>query len=120
MKLRTIKQILNAELLFGDAYLDKEIKAACGSDLLSDVLAFTHAETLLLTGLINKQVIMTAELADVSAICFVRGKQPELSIVTLAEKKNIPLLMTHFPMYEACGMLYMEGLARTSTSLKDR
>ena len=113
MKLSRIKEILDAELLCGDAYMDKDIKSACGSDLLSDVLAFTHAETLLLTGLINKQVIMTAELADVSAICFVRGKRPEMSIVTLSEKKNIPLLLTHHRMFEACGLLYMGGLART-------
>ena len=113
MKLSKIIEILDAELLSGSSYLNREIKEADGSDLLSDVLAFTHAETLLLTGLINKQVIITAEIADVSAICFVHGKRPELSVVTLSEKKKIPLILTQRRMYEACGLLYSKGLAHT-------
>lgn len=64
MKLTEIKDILDAEIIYGNDYLSKEIKMVCGSDLLSDVLAFTKAETLLLTGLINAQVIRTAEMID--------------------------------------------------------
>ena len=120
MKLRKVKEILDAELLCGDEFLDREIKTAYGADLLSDVLAFANADALLLTGLVNTQVVRTAELADISSICFVRGKRPDKSIITLSEKKNIPLLTTQYLMYEACGKLYMEGLARASKVLKER
>ncbi|MFH1963901.1 MAG: DRTGG domain-containing protein [bacterium] len=82
----------------------------CGADLMSDVLAFIKSDALLLTGLVNLQVIRTAEMANIKAVCFVRGKEPSNEIVELAKEKDIPLIMTNFPMYEACGRLYQKGL----------
>ncbi len=110
MKLDEIKDILEAEVLYGNDYLSKEIKMASGCDLLSDVLAFGKAGTLLLTCLVNPHVIFTAEMVDLSAICFVRKKRPEKSTIELAEEKKIPLLCTGFTMYESCGKLYKNGL----------
>ena len=83
---------------------------ACGADLMSDVLAFTHAGTLLLTGLTNPQVVRTAEMAGISAIVFVRGKIPPPETIKLAEEKGIPLLATRYTLYETCGRLYTAGL----------
>ena len=83
---------------------------ACGADLMSDVLAFTHAGTLLLTGLTNPQVVRTAEMAEIVAIVFVRGKLPPPETVALAEEKGIPLLASKYTMYEACGRLYRAQL----------
>ena len=76
MNLKGIRDILEAEVLYGDEYLDNEVATISASDLLSDVLAFTKPGSLLLTGLINPQVIRTAEVVEISAICFVRGKRP--------------------------------------------
>ena len=86
----------------------------CGCDLMSDVLSFIKPNSLLLTGLTNPQVIRTAEMADIKAICFIRGKKPDKETVELAKSKNIPLLLTDLPMFEACGRLYKEGLAGCS------
>ncbi len=110
MKLEEIRDILEAEMLWDNAYLSKEIKMASGCDLLSDVLAFTKAGTMLLTNLINPHVIRTAEMVDLSAVCFVRKKKPEKSTIELAKEKKIPLLSTKFSMYESCGKLYKTGL----------
>ncbi len=77
---------------------------------MSDVLAFTCAGTLLLTGLVNPQVVRTAEMAGIKAIVFVRGKTPPPETVSLAKEKDIPLLTTDFTLYESCGRLYVEGL----------
>ena len=71
--------------------LNQEVRMACGADLMSDVLAFSHAGTLLMTGLTNPQVVRTAEMAGVQAIVFVRGKYPPPETISLAEEKNIPL-----------------------------
>jgi len=84
---------------------------ACGADLMSDVLAFTHSGTLLLTGLTNPQVVRTCEMAGIKAIVFVRGKYPPPETIALAESKGIPLLSSRYTMYETCGRLYMAGLA---------
>ena len=83
---------------------------ACGADLMSDVLAFTHTGTLLMTGLTNPQAIRTAEMAGIVAIVFVRGKLPPPETIALAEEKGIPLLASKYTMYETCGRLYEAGL----------
>lgn len=90
--------------------LNQEVRMACGADLMSDVLAFSHAGTLLMTGLTNPQVVRTAEMAGVQAIVFVRGKYPPPETISLAEEKNIPLLASRYTMYETCGRLYAAGL----------
>ncbi|MBR2879201.1 MAG: hypothetical protein IKC02_00855, partial [Oscillospiraceae bacterium] len=83
---------------------------ACGCDLMSDVLAFVKDQTLLLTGLINSQVIRTAEMMDIVAVCFVRGKMPTEDVIELAKEKGISLLKTDYPLYLSCGLLYGKGL----------
>ncbi len=110
MTLKQIKEILEAEVLVGEKSLDLEVKMACGADLLSDVLAFTKSESLLLIGLTHPQVIRTAEIAEIKAICFVRGKRPPDETIEAAKTKNIPLLCTSLLMYESCGRLYSHDL----------
>ncbi|HXL01880.1 MAG TPA: DRTGG domain-containing protein [Candidatus Atribacteria bacterium] len=110
MTLREIKEILQAEVLAGEEFLDREPSSACGSDLLSDVLAFTKENSVLLTGLTNSQVIRTAEMSDIIGVIFVRGKRPDNYTTELATIKKIPLLATRLPMYESCGRLYLRGL----------
>ena len=110
MTLEEIKDILEAEVIIGFDNLKIEIKMGCGCDLMSDVLAFIKPASLLLTGLTNPQVIRTAEMADIKAICFVRGKRPNEETVNLAKNKDISLLMTHLPMFESCGRLHKNGL----------
>ncbi len=114
MILEKIKKILKAEIITGANNLQMEIKMGCGCDLMSDVLAFIKPDSLLLTGLTNPQVIRTAEVADIKAICFTRGKKPDKETIKLAKNKNIPLLLTVLPLFEACGRLYKEGLAGCS------
>ncbi|ADL13319.1 DRTGG domain-containing protein [Acetohalobium arabaticum] len=110
MELKDVKEITESEIIIGEDNLDLEITTACGADLMSDVLAFTVEKTLLLTGLTKLQVIRTADLIDLSAIIFVRGKQPSDEAVKLAQETEIPLLYTDYTLYESCGRLYQAGL----------
>ena len=113
MKLSAIREILGAAVLTGESnskLQEVEISTACGSDLMSDVLAFVKDQSLLLTGLINSQVIRTAEMMDIVAICFVRGKVPPADVVELAGERGIALISTELPLYVACGKLYEQGL----------
>lgn len=114
MKICEVKDILEAEVLCGEKNLNNEVSYAFGSDLMSDVLAYVKGKTLLLTGLTNQQVVRTAEMADLSAIVFVRGKKPEEEIVKLAVESEIVLLQTRDSMYTASGKLYSNGLAGVS------
>ena len=111
MLLSEIKDVLGAEFLGDDqSLLEKDIVTAFGSDLMSDVLAFVDEQTMLLTGLINSQVIRTADMMDISAICFVRGKMPAEDVIELAKEKGIALLSTSKTMYTSCGLLYTSGV----------
>lgn len=110
MTIREVKEILDAEIIYGEDLLDVEVKSACGSDLMSDVLAFVKEQSVLLTGLVNLQVVRTAEMMDMKCIVFVRGKIPDDSIVKLAEDNDIVVLKTGLRMYPACGRLYSKGL----------
>lgn len=110
MKLSEVVEILNAKVLAGADELEGEVVSACGCDLMSDVLAFVKDRALLLTGLMNPQVVRTAEMMDIEAIVFVRGKTPGEDIVDMAEKKGMVILSTELPLYIACGELYSHGL----------
>ncbi|MEN6372744.1 MAG: DRTGG domain-containing protein [Armatimonadota bacterium] len=108
--LADICRILDAKVICGEDKLDQEIRTACGCDLMSDVLAFTHPGSVLLTGLTNQQVVRTAEMLDLAAVVIVRDKQPDETTVELARSKGLPILMSPHPLYESCGMLYTNGL----------
>ncbi len=110
MKLSKIKQLLDAEFKTSTDGGEVEIMSACGSDLMSDVLAFVKEQGILLTGLVNLQVIRTAEMMDIKAIVFVRGKTPDDDMIKLAEARDIVLMSTEMPMFVACGVLYSNGL----------
>jgi len=117
MQLWEVKRILEAELLWEPVDLKLEIEMAEAADLMSDVLNRRHGGDLLITGLINSQVIRTAEVADIKAIAFVRGKMPDQEAISLAMSKGIPLLMTKLLMYEACARLAMKGLTGSSGTI---
>jgi predicted transcriptional regulator len=116
LTLQDICPLIDADVLcLADKLPNVEVSVACGSDLMSDVLVFTHEKTLLCTGLVSPQVIRTAEVAGLCAIIFVRGKRPEEDVIRLAVEKGIPLLATRLPMYETCGILFRAGIAGTSS-----
>ena len=111
MYLREIRRILDAKVLCGEENLDWEAHAACASDFMSDVLAFVKNQALLLTGLVNPQVVRTADMMDIKCIVFVRGKVPDETIVKLAQERKIVIMTSRRRMYSACGLLYTNGLA---------
>lgn len=116
MTLADVRDLLEAEVIAGEHRLSTPVTMGCGADLMSDVLAYSKPGSLLLTGLTNTQVVRTAEIADIVAICFVRGKRPGVDTVRLADSQELPLLRTTLPMFESCGRLYNHGLQGVSES----
>ena len=105
MKVYEIKEILDAEVICGEDFLDRDVFTACGSDMMSDVLAYVKEQAVLLSGLVNPQVVRTAEMMDMQCIVFVRGKKPDQGIIDLAKERDIVLMSTKQPMFASCGML---------------
>ena len=110
MKISTLKELLDAEVICCEENVGNHVYSACGCDLMSDVLAYVKDQAVLLTGLVNSQVIRTAVMMDMLCVVFVRSKEPTKEIIELAKESGIVILKTDKRLYEACGLLYSNGL----------
>ena len=119
MKLEELIKLVCGRLLTEKVDVQREVKGGCGADLMSDVLASIQPEAVLLTGLCNPQVVRTAQMADVAAIVFVRGKIPTAEMIDLANQEKIPLISTPYGMFELCGRLYQAGLPSLEMRISD-
>ena len=115
MKIRQIQELLEAELVAGEEALESDVHSACGSDMMSDVLAYVKDQAVLLTGLVNAQVIRTAQMMDMICVVVVRSKRPSDDMIELAKEAGITVMTTSKRMYEACGLLYAAGLGTGAT-----
>lgn len=111
MNINQICQTIAAETIIKSTDFDTlEFDYAFGSDLMSDVMAYVKRDVMLLTGLVTPQVIRTVEMMDIRVIVFVRGKNPDSSVTSLAQEKDITILRTELSMFDACGKLYASGI----------
>ena len=110
MKLNQIKDILNATIIFDSTDMEMDIKSACSADMMSTVMYYHTANSLLITGLAQPSVVRTAEMAGIKAIVFVLDRKPDENIIGIAREKKIPLLSTPYCMYTASGKLFEAGV----------
>ena len=110
MLLQDVLELLQARVLTGEEFLQKEIVDCYGSDMMSEVLAYCKSNSLLCTGLTNMQVVRTADMTELGAIVFVRNKIPSPEVIERAQEDMLPLLVTEMTLFEACGILYQAGL----------
>ena len=110
MKLKKVAELLDAKVLSKNFDEETDVYAAWSCDLMSDVLAFVKEQAVLLTGLVNPQVVRTAEMMDMHCIVFVRGKRPHLDMIEMAEDRDMVMLCTDLEMFTSCGKLYSAGL----------
>jgi len=110
MKLAEIRDVLQCEVLTGEEDLSTEVETVVASDGMSEILAFARPGALMITGLTNIQSVRTADIANVRAIVYIRGKRPNDAAVKLAQSNNIPILATNLGMFDVCGILRDQGL----------
>lgn len=114
MKLREIQELLDAVVLSGEDHLDDEVYSGFGADLMSDVLCYANDDAILLTGMINRQVLNTAEMANMRCVIFVRNKRPSVEVIRMAKEMDMLIMSTQLIMFECCGILYQHGLVGAS------
>jgi predicted transcriptional regulator len=121
MKISELIDLTRGNLLTKEIHLDhdREILGGCSADLMSDVLAYIQPNAVLLTGLVNPQVIRTAQMADIAAIVFVRGKVPPDETLQLAEEIGLPIISSPLGMYELSGRLFQNGLPSLENAIQD-
>lgn len=110
MKLAELATLIQGRILEGEDQADLIVDRAYAADLLSDVLALTDERTALITGTVSPQVIRVAEILSVTTIIFVRGKCPQEKVLEYARKLRIPIVATKMTMFEACGLMYANGV----------
>jgi len=113
MTIREVAEIVEGKILTGGDRMEEPVDTACGSDLMSDVLAFVKEKTVLITGLINPHVVRTAEMLDITCIVFSRGKIPGDEILEMADEIGITVISSPLTTYTACGEHYIHGLPGT-------
>lgn len=113
MKVKDIVDILKAQVL-NEGNMEEEVKTACGSDMMSDVLAFVKDQSVLLTGLMNPQVVRTAEMMDMHCIVFVRGKNIDPNVVELARQKEITVLASPIGCLRRAGCFIPMGFGEAA------
>ncbi len=114
MKIARLQELLDAKVLCCEENLGKHVYSAFGCDLMSDVLAYVTDQAVLLTGLVNPQVIRTALMMDMLCIVFVRSKSPNEEMIELAKENGIVMMSTNKTLYTTCGILYSNGLVGTA------
>ncbi len=118
MKISKMQELLDARVLCCEENLSKHVYSAFGCDLMSDVLAYVTDQAVLLTGLVNPQVIRTALMMDMVCIVFVRSKTPNEEMLQLARENGIVMMSTDKTLYTTCGLLYSNGLVGTAEVAK--
>ena len=94
MQISYLRDLLEASVLCGEDRLEEDVSTVFASDMMSDVLACPDEIQCMLTGLINSQVIRTADMMDIGLIVFVRGKCPPEDVVEMARQRDMVVLVT--------------------------
>ena len=110
MQISILRDLLEAQILCGEDRILENVENVFACDMMSDVLACPDEIHCLLTGLINQQVIRTADMMDIGLVIFVRGKCPPAEVVEMARQRDMVVMMTRCRMFTACGRLYQAGL----------
>ena len=107
--MKVTELVKKAGLKVFNEYGDKEIQGVYISDMVSDIIG-TKAGNLLVTLQTHKNLIAAANLVDVAAIVFSRGKTPAEDVVELAKRAGIGLLGFEDDTWTLAKKLYEIGL----------
>ncbi|MBO7126749.1 hypothetical protein J6W78_04305 [bacterium] len=110
MKISEIVTLLNAKIVCGEEFTDREIERAFASDLMSDVLTTPFDNGVLITGLANPQSVRTADMMDVSTIILARKKKATEEMIELARENDAVIMECPLSVYHISGILYTHGL----------
>ncbi len=118
MKLTDLIEKYQCHVYTPELLKDKDILYGFCSDLMSDALMIMNSvkdddileHAILITGLVTRQSIRTAEMLDVDVVLIVRGKIPSTKVIELAYESNIILIKTDYTMFNTSGMMYRDGI----------
>ncbi len=110
MTLKAAIEAIKAEAITASDDEGNEIAGCFAADLMSDVLAFAQADSLLISGLATDQTVRTAAIKHLAAVVIVEGKTVDAEMLEASEEEAVPLYRTPLSKYEVCGLLMQAGL----------
>lgn len=111
MELKEIVRQIKGRLLYEtEEILQREYSYAVASDLMSNVMLETADDSLLITSLVNPQVIRASEMMNITCIIMTCAKTVTDTMMELAKNRNIALVETVDTTFTVCGKLHSMGL----------
>ena len=110
MNLKDVTENLSLELITKDVPLDKEIKGAYVSDMLSDVMANALDGDIWITVQVHQNVAAVAVLKELSAVIMIGGRKPADDTLQKALDEQLPIFVSKETAFELAGKLYQMGL----------
>ena len=106
MTVRQLAEELGFRIYNEESNLDREVKGAYVSDLLSDVMGHAREGEVWITLQSHMNVVAIASLKELAAIVMVRGIEPDKEVVEKAFAEGIPVLGTTGQTFETAGKLF--------------
>lgn len=110
MYLHEIVSLLGAKVLTEDANDNLELNSAFSSDVMSDVIAYSHDKSILITAIIDATAIRTADLMGITCVIFIGTNNPDDELIDLANSHGLTIVKSPLSMYVTCGLLFSNGL----------
>ncbi len=106
MNVKNMQEALGYECLAGEAWLDRPVKGAYQSDLLSDVMGKAQAGMVWVTSQVHKNIVAVASLKELSAIIAVNERKVDPEVIEAANEEEVIILASGKPAFETGGELY--------------
>lgn len=106
MRIRQMAESFHLEVLQG-RYEDREISGAYTSDLLSDVMANAHSDSVLVTIQAHKNTVAVASLLGIAAILVCNGRPVPADMLDSAAAEGIAILRGEGSQFELSGRLWV-------------
>ena len=106
MKLADIITALDLTVLSCPDVATRDVCGGYAGDLLSDVMAHSHAGQLWITRQTHRNVIAVAALKEHSGVILAQAARPDPEMLAKAAQENILVAVSPQPAFETAGLLY--------------
>jgi hypothetical protein len=102
MQLHELTAQIGAEILYPGRFTASEIDTFYAGDKMSDLLNQASESTLIVTNLVNPQLLRFAEIMDVPGICLLNGQTIDEVILETANAHGTTIIVSTENMSVTC------------------
>jgi len=102
MKLQTLTERIGANILYQGHCSTNEIVRFYAGDKMSDLLNYASDSTLIVTNLVNRQLLRFADLMDVPGICLLNDVELSEEMLTTIHEHACTVIVSPHDMQETC------------------